>query len=70
MRYESDCVLIIDRFALHYLYLFEYNTFSLHSEAEIDNFFQNNNVKHLVLVFERKNSYVGREVRSVYTKMI
>ncbi|KAK7145726.1 hypothetical protein R3I93_013459 [Phoxinus phoxinus] len=32
------------------------------SEAEIDNFFQTNNVKHLVLVFERKNSYVGREV--------
>ncbi|CAM4718052.1 unnamed protein product [Leuciscus chuanchicus] len=32
------------------------------SEAEIDNFFQTNNVKHLALVFERKNSYVGREV--------
>jgi len=38
--------------------------------AEIDNFFQTSNVKHLVLVFERENSYVGREVRSVYTKMI
>ncbi|XP_067270263.1 sulfhydryl oxidase 1 [Pseudorasbora parva] len=32
------------------------------SEAEIDNFFQTSNVKHLALVFENKNSYVGREV--------
>ncbi|KAK9970911.1 hypothetical protein ABG768_026814 [Culter alburnus] len=32
------------------------------SEAEIDNFFQTNNVDHLALVFESKNSYVGREV--------
>uniref|UniRef100_A0A8C2AP66 Sulfhydryl oxidase n=1 Tax=Cyprinus carpio TaxID=7962 RepID=A0A8C2AP66_CYPCA len=32
------------------------------SEAEIDNFFQTNNVKLLALVFESKDSYVGREV--------
>uniref|UniRef100_A0A9J8DAV8 Sulfhydryl oxidase n=1 Tax=Cyprinus carpio carpio TaxID=630221 RepID=A0A9J8DAV8_CYPCA len=32
------------------------------SEAELDNFFQTNNVKLLALVFERKDSYVGREV--------
>ncbi|XP_051525690.1 sulfhydryl oxidase 1-like [Myxocyprinus asiaticus] len=32
------------------------------SKAEIDSFFQTNNVKHLALVFESKNSYVGREV--------
>ncbi|XP_026105751.1 sulfhydryl oxidase 1-like [Carassius auratus] len=32
------------------------------SEAEIDNFFQINNVKLLALVFESKDSYVGREV--------
>ncbi|XP_073675959.1 sulfhydryl oxidase 1 [Garra rufa] len=32
------------------------------SEAEIDGFFQTNNVEHLALVFESKDSYVGREV--------
>ncbi|XP_051964877.1 sulfhydryl oxidase 1 [Xyrauchen texanus] len=32
------------------------------SKAEIDNFFQTNNVKHLALVFESRNSFVGREV--------
>ncbi|XP_052419547.1 sulfhydryl oxidase 1 [Carassius gibelio] len=32
------------------------------SEAEIDNFFQTNSVKLLALVFESKDSYVGREV--------
>ncbi|XP_051950459.1 sulfhydryl oxidase 1-like [Xyrauchen texanus] len=32
------------------------------SETEIDSFFQTNNVKHLALVFETKNSFVGREV--------
>uniref|UniRef100_A0A8C2EUJ2 Sulfhydryl oxidase n=1 Tax=Cyprinus carpio TaxID=7962 RepID=A0A8C2EUJ2_CYPCA len=32
------------------------------SEAEIDNFFQTNNVKLLALVFESEDSYVGREV--------
>uniref|UniRef100_A0A673M0B9 Sulfhydryl oxidase n=1 Tax=Sinocyclocheilus rhinocerous TaxID=307959 RepID=A0A673M0B9_9TELE len=32
------------------------------SEAEIDSFFQTNNVKLLALVFESKDSYVGREV--------
>uniref|UniRef100_A0A671PTB6 Sulfhydryl oxidase n=1 Tax=Sinocyclocheilus anshuiensis TaxID=1608454 RepID=A0A671PTB6_9TELE len=32
------------------------------SEEEIDNFFQTNNVKLLALVFESKDSYVGREV--------
>ncbi|KAL1270177.1 hypothetical protein QQF64_032466, partial [Cirrhinus molitorella] len=31
-------------------------------EAEVDNFFQTNNVKNLALVFENKDSYVGREV--------
>nr|XP_055023808.1 sulfhydryl oxidase 1 [Misgurnus anguillicaudatus] len=32
------------------------------SEAEIDSFFQTSTVKYLALVFENKNSYVGREV--------
>ncbi|XP_017540589.1 sulfhydryl oxidase 1 isoform X1 [Pygocentrus nattereri] len=32
------------------------------SAAEIDGFFENNNVQHLALVFEENNSYVGREV--------
>ncbi|KAL7829059.1 hypothetical protein SRHO_G00326930 [Serrasalmus rhombeus] len=32
------------------------------SAAEIDSFFENNNVQHLALVFEENNSYVGREV--------
>lgn len=48
---------------LRYIILTYLNLFSLHSEAEIDNFFQTNNVDHLALVFESKNSYVGREVR-------
>ncbi|KAI4903887.1 hypothetical protein NFI96_004960 [Prochilodus magdalenae] len=32
------------------------------SAAEIDSFFENNNVEHLALVFEKNSSYVGREV--------
>ncbi|XP_047443287.1 sulfhydryl oxidase 1 [Mugil cephalus] len=32
------------------------------SEAEIDNFFQTNNVKYLALIFEDAKSYLGREV--------
>ncbi|XP_036377636.1 sulfhydryl oxidase 1 [Megalops cyprinoides] len=32
------------------------------SKAEIDNFFETNSVEYLALVFERINSYVGREV--------
>ncbi|KAG7487801.1 hypothetical protein MATL_G00027350 [Megalops atlanticus] len=32
------------------------------SKAEIDNFFETNSVDYLALVFERVNSYVGREV--------
>uniref|UniRef100_A0A672HW59 Sulfhydryl oxidase n=1 Tax=Salarias fasciatus TaxID=181472 RepID=A0A672HW59_SALFA len=32
------------------------------SQAEIDNFFETNNVQHLALIFEEPQSYVGREV--------
>ncbi|XP_072537373.1 sulfhydryl oxidase 1 [Salminus brasiliensis] len=32
------------------------------SAAEIDSFYENNNVQHLALVFEKADSYVGREV--------
>ncbi|XP_029988518.1 sulfhydryl oxidase 1 [Sphaeramia orbicularis] len=32
------------------------------SQAEIDSFFETNNVQHLALIFENVNSYVGREV--------
>lgn len=36
------------------------------SAAEIDSFFENNKVDHLALVFETEDSYVGREVNSVF----
>uniref|UniRef100_UPI0037E78FEC sulfhydryl oxidase 1 n=1 Tax=Semicossyphus pulcher TaxID=241346 RepID=UPI0037E78FEC len=32
------------------------------SEAEIDSFFETNNVQHLALIFEEDRSYIGREV--------
>ncbi|XP_069378138.1 sulfhydryl oxidase 1 [Paralichthys olivaceus] len=32
------------------------------SEAELDSFFETNNVQHLVLIFEEANSYIGREL--------
>ncbi|KAM4629770.1 sulfhydryl oxidase 1 [Polymixia lowei] len=32
------------------------------SQAEIDSFFETNNVEHLALIFEDSDSYVGREV--------
>ncbi|KAM9358276.1 sulfhydryl oxidase 1 [Symphorus nematophorus] len=32
------------------------------SQAEIDTFFDNNNVQHLALIFEAAQSYIGREV--------
>lgn len=35
---------------------------SAFSQAEIDGFFQTNNVEHLALIFEDLRSYVGREV--------
>ncbi|GLD75075.1 sulfhydryl oxidase 1-like protein, partial [Lates japonicus] len=31
------------------------------SQAEIDSFFETNNVRHLALIFEEANSYIGRE---------
>lgn len=35
---------------------------SVFSQAEIDSFFQTNNVEHLALIFEDLRSYIGREV--------
>lgn len=35
---------------------------SLSSQAEIDSFFETNNVQHLALIFEDTKSYIGREV--------
>ncbi|XP_035032856.2 sulfhydryl oxidase 1 [Hippoglossus stenolepis] len=32
------------------------------SEAELDSFFETNNVQHLALIFEEANSYIGREL--------
>ncbi|TKS74598.1 Sulfhydryl oxidase 1 [Collichthys lucidus] len=32
------------------------------SQAEIDSFFETNNVQHLALIFEKASSYIGREV--------
>nr|XP_019936192.1 PREDICTED: sulfhydryl oxidase 1 [Paralichthys olivaceus] len=32
------------------------------SEAELESFFETNNVQHLVLIFEEANSYIGREL--------
>ncbi|XP_028260221.1 sulfhydryl oxidase 1 [Parambassis ranga] len=32
------------------------------SQAEIDNFFETNNIQHLALIFEEATSYIGREV--------